>query len=193
MDKPNPRASTGSGPDPAGTAPAAGDLPILLFPSVASWERWLDEHHAQVPGIWMRLAKKGSTLSSITYTEAVESALCFGWIDGQAKRHDDDSYLQRFTPRGRRSVWSKINVARVDALTQAGRMRPAGLAAVEAARRDGRLAAAYDAPSTAAVPDDLKEELARRPAAHAFFESLNATNRYAILHRLQTARKPEKR
>jgi uncharacterized protein YdeI (YjbR/CyaY-like superfamily) len=141
----------------------------------------------------MRLAKKASGLRSISYDEAVEAGLCFGWIDGQGRSYDEVSWLQRFTRRGRRSVWSKINRSKVDALEAAGRMRPAGQAAVDAARADGRWAAAYDSARTATVPPDLAAELERRPAAKAFFESLTGANRYAILVRIQTAVRPETR
>jgi uncharacterized protein YdeI (YjbR/CyaY-like superfamily) len=176
-------------PEPVGP----DGLPVLLFPTVAEWEEWLERHHAESRGIWMRLAKKASGLRSISYDEAVEAGLCFGWIDGQGRSYDEVSWLQRFTRRGRRSVWSKINRSKVDALEAAGRMRPAGQAAVDAARADGRWAAAYDSARTATVPPDLAAELERRPAAKAFFESLTGANRYAILVRIQTAVRPETR
>jgi uncharacterized protein YdeI (YjbR/CyaY-like superfamily) len=168
-------------------------LPVALFPAQADWESWLEKYHQESRGLWMRLAKKASSLRSLSYDEAVESALCFGWIDGQKRSYDNDSWLQRFTPRGRRSVWSKVNRGKVEALEKAGRMRPAGLASVELARADGRLEAAYDSARTATVPPDLERELERRPAAKAFFETLTGANRYAILVRLQTAIRPETR
>jgi uncharacterized protein YdeI (YjbR/CyaY-like superfamily) len=169
------------------------ELPVVLFHDAAAWETWLDEHHASSRGAWLRLAKKGSGLASVTYAEALDVALCYGWIDGQKKAYDEVSWLQKFTPRGRRSVWSRINRDKVAALTEAGRMRPAGVAAVEAARADGRWDAAYDPPSTATVPDDLAAALEANPQAAAFFATLNGANRYAILWRIQTAKRPETR
>ena len=168
-------------------------LPIRPFASGAEWEAWLAEQHAVSPGVWIKLAKKGSGIPSVTYAEALDAALCYGWIDGQSRGLDDTWYLQRFTRRGPRSVWSKINREKVAALTEQGRMRPAGAAAVEAARADGRWDAAYDSPAAARVPPDLQEQLDRNPEAAAFFRGLTAQNRYAILHRLQLAKRPETR
>ncbi len=170
-----------------------GDLPVELFPSQADWEAWLEEHHAAAPEVWVKFAKKGSGVQSVSYGEAVESALCFGWIDGQMKSLDERFYLQRFTPRRRRSAWSKVNVEKATALIEAGRMRPAGLAEVERAKADGRWDAAYAGQRSASVPDDLERELDTRPAAKAFFAGLSSQNRYAILYRLQDAKKPETR
>lgn len=167
--------------------------PTLRFADAAAFEAWLDEHHASASGAWVAFAKKHTGIPSISQPEAVEVALCYGWIDGVARRIDDDWWANRFTPRTRRSPWSKINRERVAALIAAGRMRPAGLAAVEAAKADGRWDEAYDSPSTATVPDDLQAALDADPAAAAAFASLNSQNRYAILHRLMTARKPETR
>lgn len=141
----------------------------------------------------VKIAKKASGIPSVTYAEALEVALCYGWIDGQRNRFDDQWFLQRFTPRRPRSNWSKVNCAKVERLMEEGRMRPPGLAEVERARADGRWAAAYDAPSTATVPDDLQRALDRNPAAAAFFATLNSQNRYAILYRIQDAKKPETR
>lgn len=153
----------------------------------------LDEHHATSAGLWIKMAKKGTGLPSLIYREALEEALCYGWIDGQSAGIDETYWLQRFTRRGRRSKWSKINCDKVAALTEQGRMRPAGLAEVEAAQHDGRWDAAYDPQSTFAVPEDLQEHLDRSPKAAAFFGGLDSRNRYAILHRIQDAKRPETR
>ncbi len=169
------------------------DLPVLAFSSQKAWEAWLAQQDMSSKGLWVKLAKKGSGLDSVTYAEAVEVALCYGWIDGQATRLDEDYYLQRFTPRRARSKWSKINRDRAEKLIASGAMKAAGLREVERAKSDGRWDAAYDAPSTATVPDDLRLELERNDAAREFFESLNATNRYAILHRIQDAKRPATR
>ena len=169
------------------------DLPVLAFPDQAALEEWLEAEHATARGLYVRLAKKGSGVPSVTYAELVESALCFGWIDGRSQRLDEASYLQRITPRRPRSVWSQKNVAAVEALIAAGRMRPAGLAEVERAKDDGRWDAAYEAQSTAAMPDDLRRELHARPGAKAFFATLSSQNRYAILYRLQDVKRPETR
>ena len=169
------------------------DLPIILFASGAELEAWLEAEHAESEGIWLKIAKKGSGVGSVSYAEAVELGLCFGWIDGQGKRFDDRHYLQRFTPRRPRSKWSRLNRDRVEALVAAGRMRPSGLAAVEAARADGRWDAAYEPPSTAEVPPDLERELARDRSAREAFEALDGANRYAIIYRLNEAKRPETR
>ena len=152
------------------------DLPVLAFADQAALEEWLDAEHATAPGLYVRLAKKGSGVPSVTYAQLVESVLCFGWIDGRSQRLDETSYLQRITPRRARSVWSQKNVAAVEALTAAGRMRPAGSAQVEAARADGRWERAYAGPATITVPDDL-----------------DGRNRYAVLHRVATAATPQTR
>jgi uncharacterized protein YdeI (YjbR/CyaY-like superfamily) len=169
------------------------DLPVLAFPDQAALEEWLEAEHATAPGLYVRLAKKGSGVPSVTYAELVESALCFGWIDGRSQRLDEASYLQRITPRRPRSVWSQKNVAAVEALTAAGRMRPAGLAQVEAARADGRWERAYAGPATITVPDDLAAALAAEPVARQAFEGLDGRNRYAVLHRVATAATPQTR
>jgi uncharacterized protein YdeI (YjbR/CyaY-like superfamily) len=161
------------------------DDPVLPFETTAAFTRWLARQHAKATCVWIKYAKKGSGLPSITWTEAVDVALCYGWIDGQAKSVDERHYIQRFTPRGKTSVWSKINRDRVARLIDEGRMRAAGLAEVDRAKADGRWDAAYDSPKSAVVPDDLTRALARSTKAKAAFAKLDATNRYAILHRLQ--------
>jgi uncharacterized protein YdeI (YjbR/CyaY-like superfamily) len=169
------------------------DQPILFFENADEWERWLEEHHATVDGVWLRFAKKGSGITSVTYAPALEVALCFGWIDGQSRSESETHYLQRFTPRRKRSIWSKRNRDYVEQLIESGRMRPAGLAEIDRAKADGRWDAAYDSPKTATVPGDLEQALAARPGAREFFDALDSQNRYAILHRVQTAVKPETR
>jgi uncharacterized protein YdeI (YjbR/CyaY-like superfamily) len=169
------------------------DLPVRAFADQAALEEWLDAEHATAPGLYVRLARKGSGVPSVTYAELVESVLCFGWIDGRSQRLDETSYLQRITPRRPRSVWSQKNVAAVEALTAAGRMRPAGLAQVEAARADGRWERAYAGPATITVPDDLAAALAAEPAAQQAFGALDGRNRYAVLHRVATAATPQTR
>ena len=149
--------------------------------------------HATCDGLWLKLAKRGAKESSVTYPEAVELALCWGWIDGQKKGLDDQHYLQRFTPRRARSIWSKVNVDKAEALIAAGRMQAPGLAQIEAAKADGRWARAYDGARTSTVPEDLLAALAAEPRAKAFFATLNASNRYAVLWRIQTAVKAETR
>jgi uncharacterized protein YdeI (YjbR/CyaY-like superfamily) len=176
-----------------GLVSPADDLPLIPFASAAAWEAWLDENHATSPGLWLQIAKKASGIPTVTYAEAVEVALCFGWIDGQKRAYDDTFFLQRFTPRRARSKWSQINVAKVAELTAAGRMRPAGLAEVESAKADGRWAAAYGGMATITIPDDLLAALESSPQAKAFFERLSRTNRYAVLYRVYDAKRPETR
>jgi uncharacterized protein YdeI (YjbR/CyaY-like superfamily) len=168
-------------------------LPTLAFERQKDWAVWLDKNHAASSGVWLKLAKKASGIKSVTYDEALEVALCYGWIDGQRKSHDETSWLQKFTPRGMRSIWSKINTEKALRLIESGRMKPAGLKAVESARRDGRWDAAYASQSKAVVPDDLQAELDRNAKAKAFFATLDSRNRYAILHRIHTAKKAETR
>ncbi|AKF10710.1 YdeI/OmpD-associated family protein [Sandaracinus amylolyticus] len=163
------------------------------FASPDAWREWLEANHTSSRGLWLRLAKKGTGTPSVTYPEALDVALCFGWIDGQKKGDGAEWWLQRFTPRGARSIWSKINRAKAEALIASGAMREAGLREVERAKADGRWDAAYDSPSNAKVPEDLEAALAKSAEARASFATLDATNRYAILHRLQTAKKPETR
>ena len=171
----------------------AEELEIRPFASAEEWEEWLRERHETVPGVWIKFAKKASGLPTVTYLEALHAALRYGWIDGQARSLDDTHYLQRFTPRRARSIWSKRNREFATALIEAGEMEPAGLREVERAKADGRWDAAYDAPSTATVPEDLQTALDANPAAADFFAGLDGQNRYAILHRVQTAKKPETR
>jgi len=169
------------------------ELPVILFEHKKDWETWLDENHTTSGGIWLRIAKKASGLQSISYDEALEVALCYGWIDGQKKTYDETSYLQKFTPRGAKSIWSKINTEKAEKLIERGLMQPSGLKAIESAKQDGRWQAAYDSFSKASVPEDFQAELDKNPQALAFFATLNQQNRYAILFRIQTAKKPETR
>jgi uncharacterized protein YdeI (YjbR/CyaY-like superfamily) len=172
---------------------APADLAVLEFAGGAAWLTWLKRNHASSPGIWIKFAKKGSGRSSITRPEAVDGALCWGWIDGQGKSQDATYWLNKFTPRRSRSIWSKINRDKALALIASGEMAAPGLAEVERAKADGRWDAAYDSPRTSAIPDDFAKALAAKARAAAFFETLNAANRYAILWRLQTAKRPETR
>jgi uncharacterized protein YdeI (YjbR/CyaY-like superfamily) len=167
-------------------------LPILAFASTAEWEWWLEQHHAS-DGVWIKMAKKASGIASVSHSEALDVALCFGWIDSRREGLDERYFLQRFTPRRARSPWSRINREKVERLTAEGRMQPSGLAEVERAKADGRWDAAYAGQRTAVVPEDLQRELDSRPQARAFFETLSSQNRYAILYRLQDAKKPETR
>lgn len=171
----------------------ASDYPIVLFADRTAFREWLSAHHASQRGLWLRIAKAASPLQSVTYAEALDLALCFGWIDGQKRSYDEESFLQKFTPRQKRSPWSKRNRDHVARLIAAREMHPAGLAAVEAAKADGRWDRAYDSPGTVTVPDDLEAALDEHPEARAFFETLKGANRYAILYRIQTAIKPETR
>jgi len=171
----------------------ADELPIRLFADPGELEAWLEESHDFSAGLWLKIAKKGSGQRSVTYAEALELALCFGWIDSQKRGFDEAFFLQRFTPRRPRGRWSKINREKAEALIAAKRMRPAGLAEVEAAKADGRWEAAYAGQRTAEVPDDLQRELDANPAARAFFQGLDSANRYAIVYRLNDAKKPETR
>lgn len=164
-----------------------------LFKSAKAFETWLRQHHATSPGLWLKIAKRHADEASVTYPEAVEIALCWGWIDSQKKGLDEHYFLQRFTPRRARSVWSKVNVDKVAALIKEGRMKAPGLAQVEAAKADGRWAQAYDGARTSVVPEDLIAALDAAPMAKAFFSTINAANRYAILWRIQTAVKAETR
>jgi uncharacterized protein YdeI (YjbR/CyaY-like superfamily) len=170
------------------------DLPVLPFSSQKEWESWLEKHHASAKGgLWLKIAKKDSGIPTVTYAEALDVALCYGWIDGQKGAYDESFFVQKFTPRRPRSRWSKINREKVTALIESGRMRPAGMAEIEKAQSDGRWEAAYDSQSRAVVPEDLQRELDRNPEAAAFFETLNKVNRYAILYRIHDAKKPETR
>jgi uncharacterized protein YdeI (YjbR/CyaY-like superfamily) len=171
----------------------AGSLPVVSFESAGAWDAWLAAHHADAPGVWLKIAKKGSAGQSVSYSDALDVALCHGWIDGQKGRHDDDYWLQRFTPRKLGSNWSKINTERATALIADGRMRPAGLREVESAQADGRWDQAYESQSRVTVPEDLARALAANPRAGSFFATLDSANRYAILYRIGTAKRPETR
>jgi uncharacterized protein YdeI (YjbR/CyaY-like superfamily) len=166
---------------------------ILSFRSSSAFRKWLAANHRESDGIWLRIFKKDSQEPSVTYAEALDEALCFGWIDGQKQRHDDLSWRQRFTPRRTKSGWSKINTQHAERLIQAGRMKAAGHAAIDAARKDGRWSTAYDSPSKATVPEDFLAVLRKNKKAKVFFDSLSKANLYAIAYRLQTAKKPETR
>ena len=168
-------------------------LPIVRFKSPADYRSWLAKNHAQSDGIWLRIYKKGAGEASVTYAEALDQSLCYGWIDGQKRPCDETSWLQKFTPRRPKSGWSKVNTQHAERLIKSGRMAPAGLKAIEAAKVDGRWKAAYDSPGNATPPDDFLRELSKNKRAEAFFETLNKRNTYAIVYRLQTARKPETR
>ena len=166
------------------------DLPVLAFPDQSALEAWLEAEHATAPGLYVKIAKKGTGVPSVNWEQMVEVLLCFGWIDGRANRLDDRFYLQRVTPRRPRSVWSQKNVATVGRLIAEGRMRPAGLAAVEAAKADGRWERAYAGPATITMPDDLAAALDAEPAARAAYDALDGQSRYSVLHRVHTAATP---
>ncbi|QNI33718.1 YdeI/OmpD-associated family protein [Alloacidobacterium dinghuense] len=169
------------------------ELPIVAFSNQKAWEGWLKANHRTSSGTWMQLAKKASDTPSITYAEAIETSLCYGWIDGQKRSLNSEAWLQKFTPRGRKSIWSKINREKALALIECGKMKAAGMAEVERAKQDGRWEQAYDSPARAAVPADLQAALNKNPKAKAFFATLEGRNRYAILWRVQTAKKAETR
>jgi uncharacterized protein YdeI (YjbR/CyaY-like superfamily) len=166
-------------------------LPVIAFPGPAAWEEWLEANNGTADGVWLKLAKKGSGVTTVTYAEAVEVALCHGWIDGQVAALDASFYLQRFTPRRARSPWSQINRGKVEQLVAAGRMRPAGLAAIEAAKADGRWDRAYAPPSQIEVPPELQAALDAEPAAAEAFAGLSKSMRYSILWRVHEAKRPE--
>jgi len=167
------------------------DLPVLAFGSAADWQAWLESEHATSDGIWLKVGKKSATEPSLSYAEALEMALCFGWIDGQKRSHDGDYWLQRFTPRKPGSKWSKINTEKADALIAAGRMRAPGQRQVDQARADGRWDAAYAGQRTSTVPDDLRTALDANPAAAEFFATISSVNRYAIIYRIGSVKRPE--
>jgi uncharacterized protein YdeI (YjbR/CyaY-like superfamily) len=176
----------------------AGELgkdgkPVLAFASQAEWEAWLDAEHGGSDGVWVKFAKKGSGMETVVYAEAVDVALCYGWIDSQVARLDERFYLQKFTPRRSRSKWSRINRDKIEELTKQGRMKPAGLEQVELAKADGRWEAAYASPANVEVPDDLRAALDASPKAAEFWAGLNKSNRYAIVFQLEDAKKPETR
>ena len=168
-------------------------LPVRSFASEAAFEKWLQTNHAGSPGLWLQFFKKSATRKALTHKGALDAALCYGWIDGQLKKFDDISYLHKFTPRGAKSVWSKVNREHVERLKKEGRMRLAGLAAVAAAKKDGRWDKAYASPSKMEIPADFLKALAKDKKAKTFFDTLNRANRYSIAWRLQTAKKPETR
>jgi len=167
--------------------------PVLTFATQQAWETWLEENRCDVPGVWLKIPKKDAGADGVGYAGALESALCFGWIDGQKKKLDERYWLQRFTPRRPRSKWSKVNREKATLLIEAGRMRPSGLEEVERAKADGRWEAAYASQSKASVPDDLQAALEAVPRALEFFATLDSRNRYAILYRVQDAKKPQTR
>lgn len=169
------------------------DLPILLFETPQDFEQWMASNYAEPAGVWLKLAKKGSGKISVTYGEALDVALCYGWVDSQKRSYDEQYFLQKFTPRRARSIWSKVNVGKIEALLAAGKMQPAGLAVVEAAKASGQWDKAYDSHSTSRVPADFQAALDARPKAKAFYATLKKANAYAILWRLQTAGTQETR
>lgn len=169
------------------------DFEVVTFSSAKAWECWLAGEHSASRGVWLRFCKKGAATKSVSYEEALAVALCYGWIDGQVKKHDHESWLRKFTPRRAKSIWSKRNRELAERLIAAGRMRPAGLREVALAQADGRWERAYDAPSKMVVPEDFLRQLAKNQRASEFFKTLNKANTYAISWRLQTAKKPETR
>jgi uncharacterized protein YdeI (YjbR/CyaY-like superfamily) len=191
-DSSGPDGSPGclTGPVPAEFVP---DLAVRAFRDDRAFERWLDRNHDRSPGLWIKIAKRDSGVASVTHAEALETALCYGWIDGQRRKLDGTHFLQRFTPRRPRSMWSKINCAKATRLVEAGRMHAAGLREMERARADGRWAAAYDGQRTATVPEELRHELDGNRRAREFFATLDSRNRYAFIWRVQEAKKPETR
>jgi uncharacterized protein YdeI (YjbR/CyaY-like superfamily) len=169
------------------------NLQIMSFETQQDWEAWLKEHHADTKGIWLKIGKKEARTSSVSYAEALDNAICYGWIDGQKASFDDKYWLQKFTPRSARSIWSKVNCEKATALIAEGRMQPAGLRQVELAKSDGRWDSAYESQSKITIPDDLQSELDKNQKAKDFFNTLDSRNRYAILFRIQTAKKAETR
>lgn len=167
--------------------------PTIAFATQQAWEDWLTAEHERTPGLWIKMAKKSSGVQSITHPEALDVALCYGWIDAQRVGFDDVFFLQRFVPRRRQSPWSQINIGNVQRLTDAGRMQPAGIAEVERAKADGRWDRAYQSQRNAEVPPDLRAALDANPQAADFFATLKGTNRYAVLYRIQEAKRPETR
>ncbi len=169
------------------------ELPILPFASKNKWSDWLAKQHDKSTGVWLKLAKKSSGIPSITYDEAVDTALCYGWIDGQKRGFDDKYWLQKFTPRGPKSIWSKVNTEKVERLIASGEMKPAGMKAIEAARLDGRWEAAYASQKNSTIPQDFQAALDQNVKARDFFSTLKSAERYSILFRIHNARKPETR
>lgn len=169
------------------------ELPVLAFKTQKQFEKWLARNHNKLEGLWLRFFKKDSGEKTITYQEALDEALCYGWIDGQLKKYDDKSWLQKFTPRRKRSVWSKRNIDNIKRLIELGKMKPSGLEKVEEAKKNGSWEKAYDSSKNMKIPDDFLKELSKNTKAKSFFETLNKANKYAITWRLQTAKKPETR
>lgn len=175
------------------TSKNANEMQVVSFASSTEWRKWIAANHAKSNGVWLRFFKKDSGEKTVTYSEALEEALCYGWIDGQAKKYDAKSYLQKFTPRRPKSIWSKRNTEKAERLIQEGKMEKAGLQQVELAKADGRWQQAYDSPKDMKVPEDFLQQLSKNKKAKTFFDGLNKTNQYAIVWRLQTAKKPETR
>jgi uncharacterized protein YdeI (YjbR/CyaY-like superfamily) len=169
------------------------DLPVKFFKTEDAFAKWLESNHAKSRGIWLRMAKKDTGMTSINYAQALDVALCYGWIDGQKRPCDEATWLQRFTPRGPRSLWSRINTGKVQTLIEIGRMRPAGLAAIESAKASGRWESAYQPSTAAEIPPDLQAALDANRKAKEFFATLRGANRYAVIYRVTTAKKPETR
>ncbi len=169
------------------------ELPVLPFANKKQWAAWLAKQHETSNGIWLQLAKKDSGIPSITYEEALDAALCYGWIDGQKKGYDEKYWLQKFTPRGPKSIWSKINTEKAERLIASGEMKPAGLKAVEAARQDGRWEAAYASQKNSSVPEDFQAALDQNAKAKAFFSTLKSAEKYSILFRIHNAKRPKTR
>jgi uncharacterized protein YdeI (YjbR/CyaY-like superfamily) len=169
------------------------ELPVISFESKKKWAEWLAKQHDKSTGLWLKLAKKESEVSSVTYDEALDVALCYGWIDGQKKGFDDQYWLQKFTPRGAKSIWSKINTEKAERLIASGEMKPAGLKAIETAKQDGRWGAAYASQKSISIPEDFLAALDKNKKAKAFFATLKSAERYSFLFRIQTAKKAETR
>jgi uncharacterized protein YdeI (YjbR/CyaY-like superfamily) len=169
------------------------ELPTLPFESKKNWADWLAKQHDKSTGLWLKLSKKGTGIPSVTYEEALDVALCYGWIDGQKGSFDDKYWLQKFTPRGPKSIWSKINTGKTDRLIASGEMKPAGLKAIELAKQDGRWAAAYESQKVISVPEDFQAALDKNKKAKDYFATLNSANRYSFLFRIQTAKQAETR
>jgi uncharacterized protein YdeI (YjbR/CyaY-like superfamily) len=173
--------------------PVKNEYPVLSFDNSAAFRKWLEKNHAEAPGIWLRIYKKKSGVDSINYDLALDEALCYGWIDGQVKTYDEQSYIQKFTHRRARSMWSKRNIEHVARLEKDGKMKPSGIKEVETAKADGRWYVSYDSPANMTVPEDFLKELSKDKKSAEFFKSLSKANQYAINWRLQTAKKPETR
>ena len=177
----------------ATTLKKGNEMQVVSFASLNEWRKWIAANHNKSNGVWLRFFKKDSGEKTVTYAEALEEALCYGWIDGQANKYDDTSYIQRFTPRRAKSIWSKINTDRAERLISEGKMKKAGMEQIALAKADGRWQQAYDSSKNMKMPEDFLQQLSKNKKAKAFFETLNKTNQYAIAWRLQTAKKPETR